>query len=215
MQKATIKNLNSSDVVECHFNPSEFGIGKTLKWEEKPDQGADAPKIEYSGAQAQDMSITLLFDTTEAGAENSPKDVRDEYTALIEMAQVDPKKKNSKTHKSEPPKCRFEWGKFLAFDAVITDLKQKFTMFARDGTPLRSEVSVTFKQVDEPWRPQNPTSRSEARKIWVVEEGQRLDWIAFQEYGDSAQWRYIAETNNLDNPDALHPGQLLKLVPLP
>jgi hypothetical protein len=212
VQKAKIINLNTKKEVECHFNPAEFGIGKTLKWEEKPDQGTDTPKIEYSGAESQDLSITLLFDTTASGGE---KDVRDEYQALVDMAKVDPKRKNPKTHKSEPPMCRFQWGRFLAFNAVIKDIKQKFTLFARNGTPLRAEVSVTFKQVGEATRPQNPTSRSEARKIWIVEEGQRLDWIAFQEYGDSTQWRYIAETNDLDNPDRLKSGQILKLIPLP
>ena len=49
----------------------------------------------------------------------------------------------------------------------------------------------------------------------MVEEGQRLDWIAYQEYGDAARWRYIAESNNLDDPDVLQPGQILKLIPLP
>jgi nucleoid-associated protein YgaU len=42
-----------------------------------------------------------------------------------------------------------------------------------------------------------------------------LDWIAYQEYGAPAYWRHIAETNNLDDPKALYPGQILKLVPLP
>jgi nucleoid-associated protein YgaU len=93
-------------------------------------------------------------------------------------------------------------------------MTQKFTMFKRDGTPVRAEVSITLKQVAEKPKGQNPTSRSEARKIWVVEEGQRLDWIAYQEYNDASQWRYIAETNNLNSPD-IYPGQVLKLLPLP
>lgn len=210
VEKAKIVNLNTKKEVECHFNPAEFGIGKTLEWEEKPDQGSSVAKLTYSGAKPQDMPVTFLFDTTATG-----KDVRDEYKELVAMAQVDDKKKNKTTGKGEPPQCRFQWGKFLAFNAVIKDIKQKFTLFTADGTPLRSEVVVTFKQVGEITKGQNPTSRSEARKIWVVEEGQRLDWIAYQEYGDSAYWRYIAETNNLDNPDTLYSGQILKLVPLP
>jgi len=210
VEKAKIVNLNTKKEVDCHFNPAEFGIGQTLKWEEKPDQGTAVPKLVYSGAESQDMPVTFLFDTTSTG-----KDVRDEYKELVNMAKIDSKKKNSTTGKGEPPQCRFQWGKFLTFNAVIKDIKQKFTLFAPNGTPLRAEVAVTFKQVGELTRGQNPTSRSEARKIWVVEEGQRLDWIAYQEYGDPAQWRYIAETNNLDNPDSLRSGQILKLVPLP
>ncbi len=49
----------------------------------------------------------------------------------------------------------------------------------------------------------------------MVHEGQTLDWIAYQEYGDPAYWRHIAETNDLANPKDLRPGQVLKLTPLP
>jgi len=74
---------------------------------------------------------------------------------------------------------------------------------------------VTFSETGEQKKAQNPTTRTEARKIWVVHEGQTLDWIAYQEYGDPAYWRHIAETNNLANPMDLRPGQALKLTPLP
>ena len=87
-------------------------------------------------------------------------------------------------------------------------------MFKADGTPLRAEVSVTFKQVAEATRGQNPTTRTESRKVWIVHEGQTLDWIAYQEYGDPALWKHIAATNNLSNPMDLRAGQVLKLVPL-
>ncbi|MCL5995669.1 MAG: peptidase M23, partial [Chloroflexi bacterium] len=89
------------------------------------------------------------------------------------------------------------------------------TMFKPDGTPVRAKVNVTFKQVDQQPGAQNPTTRSEPRKIWVVHEGQTLDWIAYQEYGDPACWRHIAETNGRPDPMQLRPVQVLQLVPLP
>jgi hypothetical protein len=49
----------------------------------------------------------------------------------------------------------------------------------------------------------------------VVEQGQRLDWIAYQIYRDSSAWRHLAETNGLLKPNDLVPGQILKIVPLP
>ncbi|RME73780.1 MAG: peptidoglycan-binding protein [Chloroflexi bacterium] len=212
VQKAKIVNLSNHKEIRCHFNPAEFSIAHALKWEEVPSQGSSAPRLVYAGSEAQDMTVTFLFDTTKDGGS---RDVRDEYQTLIEMAEVDNQKKNPKTGLSEPPQCRFQWGRFLAFKAVISNIEQKFTLFAANGTPLRAEVTVTFKQVEELMRPQNPTSRSEARRVWIVEEGQRLDWIAYQEYGDPACWRHIAETNHLDHPGKLYPGQVLKLTPLP
>jgi hypothetical protein len=214
VQKAIIENLSTKKKVECHFNPAEFTVAKSAKWEMEESTGSDTPTLHFSGGESQDMTVTFLFDsTTKGGAQ--VRDVRDEYKELVNLVMVDPDSRSSTTDRGEPPMCQFQWGKFLAFDAVITKLDQKFTMFATDGTPLRAEVSATFKQVGEERRPQNPTTRSEARKTWVVLEGQTLDWIAYQEYGNPAYWRHVAETNNLDDPLALYPGQILKLVPPP
>jgi len=211
VQKAKIVSVSdASKSVTCHFNPDTFSMDRTISWKPNEAIGGDASTLYFGGGQASDLTMTFLFDTTDTG-----KDVRDTYQTLIDLSKVDPNKKNAKTGKGEPSLCRFEWGRFLTFTAAITQLSQTFTMFKADGTPLRAEVKVTFKQVEEASRPQNPTTRTESRKVWVVLEGQTLDWIAYQEYGDSAYWRHIAETNNLANPLDLRPGQVLKLVPLP
>ncbi|MBI1878919.1 MAG: peptidoglycan-binding protein [Chloroflexi bacterium] len=213
VQKARIiREDDPSKEVVCHFNPEEFSITRKIKWQDSPSQGNNAPQKVFAGGEADDLTIDLWFDTTDT----ADKDVRDTYAALIEMAEIDQNKKNAKTGKGEPPKCKFIWGNFLSFTAVIQKITQKFVMFRADGTPVRAKVTVTFEQLSEekPKR-QNPTSQSESRKIWVVHEGQTLDWIAYQEYGDPACWRYIAETNNLMDPKELRPGQILKLVPLP
>jgi nucleoid-associated protein YgaU len=88
-------------------------------------------------------------------------------------------------------------------------------MFKPDGTPLRARVTVTFSQVGEQPKPQNPTSHSEPRRVRVVREGERLDWIAHQEYGSAACWRHIALANDLADPADLQPGRVLQLPPLP
>ncbi|MCB9079967.1 MAG: peptidoglycan-binding protein [Anaerolineaceae bacterium] len=210
VEKARIVDeKNPSRNVVCHFNPKELSITQTINYESNRNIGNNAANLSFSGGEAQDLTIPLLFDSTATGA-----DVRDSYKILLELATIDDKKKNSTTEMGEPPYCRFEWGKLLSFRAVITKLTQKFLMFKTDGLPLRAEVSVTFKQVDKKPTGQNPTSRTESRKIWIVHEGQSLDWIAYQEYGDPAYWRHIAETNQLANPMVLQPGQILKLTPL-
>ena len=209
--KARIVKISDPRVfVICQFNPQDLSITRKVKWNEQTDMGHDAARLTFAGGEAQDLTIPLLFDTTHEGA-----DVRVKYAALLKLTEVDPRNKNPRTGKSEPPQCRFEWGKLLSFTAVITQVTQKFLMFKANGTPVRAEVSVTFKQIGKIVSRQNPTSHSEARKIWVVSEGERLDWIAYQEYGDAAHWLHIAETNNLTNPRDLRPGQVLKLVPLP
>jgi len=211
--KAVISKVgDDSKKVTCHFNPDSFAVGRTIEWKPTTTIGGDVSELQFSGGKAHELGpIELVFDTTDTG-----QDVRDQYKVLTdELAQIDPDTVNSRTGKGHPPKCKFHWGSFLSFTAVITKIDQTFTMFKSDGTPLRAKVKVTFLEVPETLQPQNPTSRSETRKVWVVQEGQTLDWIAYQEYGDSAHWRHIAETNNLANARDLYPGQRLKLIPLP
>lgn len=114
--------------------------------------------------------------------------------------------------KGAPPKCQFIWGTF-SFICIVESVNITFIMFLADGTPVRARAKVKMKQIEEGalYAPQNPTSRSAARKIWIVEEGQTLDWIAYQEYGDPSLWRHIAEKNDLDNPLDIKPGQILNV----
>ena len=83
-----------------------------------------------------------------------------------------------------PPKCRFVWGDFT-FTAVIPSVNVTFTMFLPSGIPVRATAKMDMVQIEDQqdYQPQNPTSRSAPRKVWVVKEGQTLDWIAYQEYG--------------------------------
>ena len=209
-QKAEIFQVNDpSKKVTCQFNPKDFTIARKIKWEEHTVKGKEAPEMEFAGGEPQDLTVKLLFDTTDTG-----KNVRDSYKALLQMAEIDEKKKNQSTRKSEPPECKFQWGTFLSFTGVIISISENFIFFKSDGTPLRAWVTVTFSETATKKKGQNPTTRAEARRVWVVHEGETLSWIAFQEYGDSAQWRHIAETNQLDNPMDLKPGQVLKLLPL-
>jgi nucleoid-associated protein YgaU len=147
----------------------------------------------------------------------SGNDVRDYTDKLLKLVKVNEfKDETGKTKLRRTPKCRFTWGNFISFEVYVTSVTLNFDMFNGNGVPLRAWANISFMQAseDSELKRQNPTSGSYARKIWTVLEGETLDWIAYQEYGDAAAWRHIAEVNNLHNPLSLVPGQLLKLTPL-
>ena len=50
-------------------------------------------------------------------------------------------------------------------------------------------------------------------QTYTVRKGDSLSKIAKRVYGDAQQWRKIHEANRdiIDNPDLIHPGQVLKL----
>lgn len=204
-QKATIVNVETDEKIECMFRPKEYSLSKTNTWNKKDVKEGNVPKFEFGGGQAATLTMELFFDTYEAG-----KDVRNHTKKIWDLMEVP---KDGK----EPPRCQFMWGKFWSFTAVITKITQKFTLFLSNGTPVRSTLNVTFQQVfeEKKYPAQNPTTVSKkGYKMRRIREGETLDWIAYNEYGDASQWRFLADINNLESPRRLQPGQTLVIAPL-
>jgi hypothetical protein len=220
-EKATIINMSITNPLspdrkrEVTFNPGSITLTASPEFEnvKVTDNEGYGYHTYYTGNVAPSLSMELLLDTTIDG-----DDVREKYIDwLIKLTQ--PVKKNSTDKQPQPPRCMFSWGDFTDgvhdFEGYLCDLRVTYTYFLPNGRPVRAEVSLTIKQPDDVTPPTNPTSRSEARRVWTVVQGQTLDWIAFQEYGDTSAWRHIARVNNIRNPRALRPGTVLKLTPLP
>jgi hypothetical protein len=211
--KVTITNLTTNESKECQFNPKQFSLSKRVAWSQQDTKKKNVSNWSFGGGNPASMSVELFFDTTATG-----EDVRTKYTNfLLKLLNIDESKTDPDGKPlNEPPDCRFAWGSILTFVVVVESVDLTFTYFLSDGTPVRATARLSLKQkIDESQQSgQNPTSRSEARKTWIVREGETLDWIAFQEYGNPAHWRHIADTNDLANPRELRPGQVLKLVPL-
>jgi LysM repeat protein len=214
MTKALIINLDTDEKLQCLFNPKEYQFTKANKWERKKTSGSNVPQLSFSGGDPATMQMELYFDTY-ADAKNgaTPKDVRKEYTdALWKLMMVDESLADKKTKKGRPPRVRFQWGSAWSFNAVITNLVQKFTLFSGDGTPCRATVTVSFQQEKDEAKlaQQNPTSGGVGgERVWTVNEGDTLGWIAFKEYGQTSKWRDIADANHLDNVRDLKAGTVL------
>lgn len=211
LAKASIINLDKGgSPIECMFNPKEYAFAKQNSWSRGKTKGKNVPHLEFGGGQPATLTMQLFFDTYESG-----KDVRKEYTdAIWSLMMVDDSLKDQKSNKSRPPRVRFQWGSAWSFDAVITSITQRFTLFLADGTPIRATLDVTFQQVkDEKLFPkQNPTSGGRGGgRVWKVKQGDTLAWIAYREYGDPTAWRRIADANRLTRVRHLRPGTVLEI----
>ena len=201
---------DSSDQVVCDFNPETFAITQSVRWDQRPRIGQNVPDLTFIGGAGRELEVRdLLFDSTDDSS-----DVRNKYSLLLTLASVDTTQENQTTGKSQPDGVMFQWGSFLAFSAVVKKVSQNFLLFKQDGTPLRAKVSVTLAELPPTAQTTNPTSRSIPRKTHIVREAETLDYIAYEEYGDPAQWRHIALANDLSDPKKLIPGQVLRLPPL-
>jgi nucleoid-associated protein YgaU len=189
------------------FNPEKLKFSKQSKWLKTKTAKRNAPTSRFGGGEAERFNLKLFLDSSKAGVLG----VAGYIWILKQLMKAPP------ILLDQPPLVMFVWGLTTSPMSYIEKIDYEFTLFAPSGRPLQAEVELTLMEYDMDWKkllPLNPTSRSEARKTWVVTEGQTLDWIAFQEYGDPAAWRHIAQVNKLRNPMVLKPGQILKLTPL-
>jgi hypothetical protein len=208
LAKALIINLDSGARIECLFNPNAYTYHKTNEWVQGAGGGRNMPQLEFSRGMPATLQMQLFFDTYAQAT-----DVRSTHTeAIWNLMLVDPALKDAKTQRARPPRVRFQWGQSWTFDAVITSITQRFTLFLGNGTPVRATLDVTFQQSKDPadLPAQNPTSGGVGgERVWTVNAGDTLAWIAFKEYGDATLWRPIAEANRLANVRRLTPGAVL------
>lgn len=98
-----------------------------------------------------------------------------------------------------------------SFVGIVENISQNFTLFKADGTPLRAELEITFREyrtLEEQVRELRSYTRTRSLK-----RGDTLARIAFEEYNDSAEWRRIAKKNKIVNPRDLKPGRIIEIPP--
>lgn len=206
--------------LEFQFNPESIQITKAVTWTAKatsrsggkivPQSKRNSPDLDFGGGSPATFDLDFTFDTSQKG-----EDVRGYTQELLKLVMMG---KRAGPTRLPPPRVQFQWGSFVLFMAVVTSVTVTYSLFLPDGTPVRATAKVKFTQhddTDDKQKSQNPTTRTEARKTRMVQTGDRLDLIAYEEYGHAAHWRVLAEANGLLDPRVLQPGQILAIPPLP
>lgn len=216
LQKAKIiySAGSGAQTIDCQFNPQTLTISKSVDWRAgkgdkdkvEPRPELNSPELSFGGGNPAEFSLDLIFDTTQL----DNQDVRGFTNQLLQLTLMgagDPKHKDD-----DPPLVQFIWGDLVLFIAVIRKVEISYTLFLASGIPVRARAKVDFIQAfdeDGPQASQNPTTRTESRKTHLVQQGDRLDYLAFVEYGHPGMWREIAAANNLDDPTDIRAGQVL------
>jgi nucleoid-associated protein YgaU len=208
LEKLKIKDEDSGEEFSVLFNPTEYSIDGASKWEEQKKRG-QKPELQYTGGDRKKLSMDLFFDTYEAQT-----DVR-EHTVKIANLLIFNKEKH------RPPKVTLSWGSpapggafaEFPFTGVLESVKQQFTLFLPDGTPVRAKLSVSFIQfsLTEEELKKNEQHSADKTKVYRVKQGDTVSGIAALFYKDPAQWRHIALANDIDDPRTLPAGLVLKI----
>jgi hypothetical protein len=206
LQKAKLVNVSVDppQSIDVLFNPTEYGVDRGASFAELQVPGLPMPILQFVRGEARSLTLELFLDRT-----NSRQNVEDDLAALRKFVEID-----SELH--APPVCEFRWGR-TTFQGVVTSLKEKYSLFADDGQVVRARVSLSLKSyqaAEVQLRNLKPSSPDRAR-LRVLREGETLDGLATEAYGNPRLWRVIAEANDIDRPRFVPPGTVLRIPALP
>ncbi len=196
----------------CQFNPSEYDVSNSVKYAEKTIPGGRSTIHQFISGDSPTLTMTLLFDTYVPPSVDVPIEGGIDVSLLTRQVI-------SLTHIKgtlhRPPIVTFLWGT-VSFRGIVTDVKQKFTMFLTSGIPVRAKLDVTFKSIPQEGilSMLSPLESPDRTKYRILKEGEYLWNYANEEYASPSMWRVIAKENGIMNPLDVKPGQVLKLPAL-
>lgn len=214
----------SFDQITVQYNPASLSFEKPVHTADITIPGLDSPLKQFVRGGAETASVELWFDTTEHGTGAGATSVTTLTDAFYGLVKIDPR-----THAA--PVCSFLWGeKFpgdqlpdrygnqrrTEFRCVVTSVKQDFSFFSPQGTPLRAVLTLKLEEyvaLDRQIQQLNLQSSDHTRSH-VLEDGESLALVSWQLLHDARAWRHLATANAIDDPRRVLPGLVLTVPPL-
>jgi len=196
--------------IAFQFNPKELAVTKTAKWKRdgQPKARKSGPPT-FTGSDPLKLTIEMFLDATDTMDATVVNRVEDLFTCCVPT----PETVDSKTPST--PWVVLHWGDLRGFQAVVTNVSAKYTLFTPGGTPIRAVCAVTLEEMPSDVARQNPTSGAlVVRDVHQIVAGDTLESLAYRTYGDPGLWREIATANDIDDPMRLRAGRTI-LLPAP
>lgn len=198
LAKAVLVDQQTGRRITVMYNPEEYQLEQGNEIAEIGVPGLPAPPIQFVRGRARTLSMDLFFDTYERGA-----DVREHTQRVVDLLRPDPRT-------FAPPVLLFVMGRF-AFECLLLEAIQQFTMFLPDGTPVRCRMSVRFQEHVEVLVETQTGFFVGPPTLHTIGERDTLANLAAAYLGDPARWREIAELNGIDDPLRLVAGATLRM----
>lgn len=148
LEKARLFCPDSNELdFQFMFNPDKVQFKEALKIGESESARTESgrPKVSFEYPKARTLRLKkVMFDTYESGED-------------IMAVYIDPLRKSVQfqgfstgdTYLPRPPIYKFIWGDKDYITCFVEKLDYKLTMFLANGTPVRAEVNLSLKEVDD------------------------------------------------------------------
>ena len=202
---------DESQHIDVQFNPATLRVtlSNTLKADNNGSSGNQSA-AQYVDKSESSLSVELVFDTSvtrDGVAANS--DVRIQTKRIAEQFM---KPENPDSDRPGAPKrCRMQWGRFQ-FTGMLSSYSETLDFFAPEGIPLRATLALTLKEDRYQFDANEQAAAAAARptpSFTPSGPGVNASDISQQAGHGAANWRLVAEMNNLENPRFTPPGSVM------
>jgi hypothetical protein len=199
------------------FNPTTVSTRHENVFQKLQGINTSGRRALYSHTQSEALTLELILDGTGVtdtgiatvlglGSKSVAKQVD---TLLTQCFYMD-----GNLH--EPRFLKLRWG-IVNLDCRMQSVDIKYSLFDKNGTPLRAELSVVFVEDLDPAKRIRKEGKSspDLSHSRIVKKGDTLPLLAKEIYGSASYYIWVAQMNRLDNFRDLTPGRRLVFPPLP
>jgi len=188
------------------FNPESFDESMDIMYNQEQPIGATQQHQHYHLTKPRTFSFEFLIDGTGASGDKR------EVIAEIELFK---KTVEFKGDQHKPSFILMVWGTHVVL-SVLKSLKIKYTLFRKNGTPLRAILNATFCEHTE--RIEQVIAQGllspDLSSTYTVKEGDTLPRMCLGVYDTPRHYLEVAKANGLTNFRKLSPGLTLDFPPV-
>jgi nucleoid-associated protein YgaU len=205
------------------YNPTTFTKSNNLTLVKKNTTDGLEGKVDVKFVGNDTLNFKILLDATGASPGSGVVGAALTKTAkaqggidgMVAAFFATTKLPNPITH--TPNFLRIIWGAGLFFEGMLSSATVSYSLFGRDGRPLRGTIDASFTQAATATslaKIKNFFSSPDVTKTYTVKAGDTIYNLAQKEYNDDAFYLQIAQANDLKNYRKLVPGQVLIFPPV-
>ena len=212
------KNINShlqglvtSGRANKYILSSPTTLSLTLLLDDTGITSYGATKAAAAGMAALGTPLSSGFGALDNAVANAGKDLNTRLTELLDLIQ----KYNGDLHQSHY--LKITWGSRInGFECFLESVDVTYTLFARNGDPLRAEVDITLIEDKSATKrkAEEGTSSPDLTRFLAVKSSDTLPQLAKNIYGDSTYYIQLAQVNGYDSFRQLREGSTIQIPPL-
>jgi len=208
------KAQNNGKFLTLQYNPESLKISRSQAVTSQATVASESKKADNGTAPQRDstMQFAVTFDTYE-----QRESVYAKYIKTLEMFVGYDQGKHA------APTLLITYGNFthelspqFKMKGKLDTLDVEYTMFLKNGTPVRAKATLSFRIGLTPEEQQavNGMQSPDHAKLVTIKRGETLADVSAHEYDDPGEWRRIARANGIDDPMSIQPGTKLIVPPI-